>query len=318
MCNYLVRFLIFIFLIPLLLTCEKDSPTEPAPSDNLLDPQIILNQVNLDSLTRQVAILSGEQPVLIDTSLVTISSRYSHHSGNARAAEYLEQKLLRYDLQVHLMDFSASGRNVYAVQYGLVDPEQVYIICAHYDSMPDSSISPGADDDASGCATVLEAARILSRYTSRYTIIYAFWDEEEQGIRGSLAYASRAAQQNENIRGVINIDMIGWDSNDDGQFYINVRDTAQSAQISNRMVSLHDQFQVGLSPQVLNPGSGSDNLAFWRFGFGAVGVEEMYGSDWNAYYHTTNDRLAQFNLDYFYKCASLCIVSLSSLVEIES
>jgi len=111
--------------------------------------------------------------------------------------------------------------------------------------------------------------------------------------------------------------MIGWDSNNDGQFYINVRDTAQSNHIADRMVSIHNQYSVGLSPQVLNPGSGSDNLPFWYFGFSAVGVEEMYGSDWNAYYHTTNDRLAHFNVDYFYKCASLCITSLSSLVEMK-
>jgi len=318
MCDHLVRFFIFLIFVPLLLTCQKDTPTDPLPPDNLINPQLILNQVNLDSLSCQVTILSGEQEVLIGTTLVTISSRHSYHPGNTRAAEYLEQKLLSYNLEVHLMDFSSSGRNVYAVQYGTNNPDQLYIICAHYDSMPDSTVSPGADDDASGCATVLEAARILSQYTSRYTIVYALWDEEEQGLRGSAAYASRAAQQNENIRGVVNIDMIGWDSNNDGQFYINVRDTAQSTQISNRMVTLHNQYHVGLSPQVLNPGSGSDNLAFWHFGFSAVGVEEMYGSDWNDYYHTTQDRLDKFNLDYFHKCAGLCITSLATLAEIES
>ena len=111
--------------------------------------------------------------------------------------------------------------------------------------------------------------------------------------------------------------MIGWDSNNDGKFYINVRDTTQSAQVADRMVSIHNQFHIGLSPQVLNPGSGSDNLPFMYFGFSAVGVEEMYGSDWNANYHTTNDRLVQFNMQYFYKCASLCIVSLSSLAEMK-
>jgi hypothetical protein len=109
--------------------------------------------------------------------------------------------------------------------------------------------------------------------------------------------------------------MIGWDSNDDGQFFINVRDTAQSTHISDRMVTLQQQLNLGLSPQVLNPGSGSDNLPFWYYGFSAVGIEEMYGSDWNDYYHTTNDRIVQFNMDYFYKCASLCITTLSALAE---
>lgn len=307
--------LTLVIIILMFISCKKDSPTEPLPSDNILDPQFVLNQVTLDSLCQQVNILSGEQPIMINDTLVTISSRHSLHPGNALAATYLEQKLLSYNLEVHLMDFSSTGRNVYAVQYGDENAEGRYIICAHYDSMPDSSISPGADDDASGSATVLEAARILSQYSPKFTVIYALWDEEEQGILGSIAYAARAAQQGENILGVINIDMIGWDSNNDGQFYINVRDTAQSPQIADLMVNIHNQYNVGLSPQVLNPGSGSDNLPFWHFGFSAIGVEEMYGSDWNAYYHTSNDRIVHFNMDYFYNCASLFIATLSSLAE---
>jgi hypothetical protein len=96
-----------------------------------------------------------------------------------------------------------------------------------------------------------------------------------------------------------------------------VRDTAQSAQIAELMLNIQDQYDIALSPQVINPGSGSDNLPFWYCGFSAVGIEEMYGSDWNDYYHTVNDRLAQFNLDYFYNCARLCITTLSSLAELQ-
>ena len=312
-----LKFLSCLLIIILsLIGCQKDSPTKANPAEKKLDPQIILDQVNIDSLSRQLAILSGEQSVMINDTLVTIPSRHSSYPGNILAAGYIEQKLLSYNLEVHLMDFSSTGRNVYAVQYGEEKADEYYIICGHYDSMPDSSLSPGADDDGSGCATVMEAARIISQYSARYSVIYAFWDEEEQGLRGSIAYASRASQQNEKIRGVINIDMIGWDSNDDGKFYINVRDTAQSTQLADLMLNINDQYNIGLSPQVLNPGSGSDNLPFWFQGFSAVGIEEMYGSDWNDYYHTTNDQLAHFNMDYFYKCASLCISSLSSLAEI--
>ena len=191
----LMRYVLPLFIIiPVFITCQKDLPTEAIPTENILDPQVVLNQVSLDSLSQQVSILSGEHPFVINDTFVTIAGRYSFDPGNALSAIYLERKLLTYNLEVHFLDFSSTGRNVYTVQYGEDKPDEYYIIGAHYDSLPDSSISPGADDNASGCATVMESARILSQYKSRYSVIYAFWDEEEQGLRGSSSYASRAAQ----------------------------------------------------------------------------------------------------------------------------
>ena len=58
--------------------------------------------------------------------------------------------------------------------------------------MPSGTTAPGADDNASGTAAVIEAARIFTQYDSKYTIIYALWDEEEQGLIGSAYYAHQA------------------------------------------------------------------------------------------------------------------------------
>jgi Zn-dependent M28 family amino/carboxypeptidase len=182
--------------------------------------------------------------------------------------------------------------------------------------MPDSSISPGADDNASGTAAVLEAARILQNYTTKYSLIYALWDEEEQGLIGAYNYTIMAWNSNENIMGVINMDMLGWDSNDDGRFWINVRDTANSVQMSERMLQINDQYNVGLSPQILNPGSGSDNLVFWYYGFAALGIEEMYGEDWNDHYHLVSDTIDKFNMNYFHKISKLVIGTTVSLAEV--
>ena len=76
--------------------------------------------------------------------------------------------------------------------------------------------APGADDNASGTAAVIEAARIFSQYDFPFTIIYALWDEEEQGLIGSEYYATQAANAGDSILGVINLDMIGYDGNGDG------------------------------------------------------------------------------------------------------
>jgi Zn-dependent M28 family amino/carboxypeptidase len=207
---------------------------------------------------------------------------------------------------------------VYAIQRGNSYPDQKYIICAHYDNMPADSLAPGADDNASGTAAVLEAARILSQFSSDYTIIYALWDEEEQGVIGSAGFAQWSRMNDESILGVINIDMIGWDSNNDGKFWINTVDTANSVAIANEAVKVNELYQVGLTPQVLNPGSGSDNLPFWYFGYSAIGIEELYGSDWNAFYHTPNDKLEHFNLPYFHNCAQIAIGTLASLAKVKA
>lgn len=307
---------VFLSLLMILYGCSSESPTENKKTV-AFNLQTIVDQTNPDSLQKYVKQLSGILPVFLGSQPDTIHSRHRDYPGNDKAADFIQLKFESFGLENYNQIFSSSGRNVYGLQRGTDFPDQYYIICAHYDSMPDSSISPGADDNASGTATVLEAARILSEYASKYSIIYALWDEEEQGLVGSIYYANDAYQNNQNIQGVINIDMIGWDSNDDGRFWINVRDTANSVVISDRMVSLHQQYNIGLAPQVLNPGSGSDNLPFWYFGYSAVGVEEMYGEDWNTYYHTAEDKLDKFNLTYFYKCSQLIITTLASLTEIQ-
>jgi hypothetical protein len=292
----------------------------PLSSYSQIDPQVqdIINQVNLDSLAEFVGELSGEVSIYVNGQPVTIYSRHTDYPGNELAAGYISQKLESYGLTPEYLTYSADGKDVFAVQPGTDYPDQKYIICAHYDSMPDSSVAPGADDNASGTAAVLEAARILTQYTTKYTIIYAFWDEEEQGVLGSAAWANYAFDHQWIIPGVINIDMIGWDSDNDGKFWVNTRDIGSSVMVADKIVEINQLYQLGLDPQVLNPGSGSDNLPFWYYGYSAVGVEELYGIDWNDYYHTTEDKLDKFNLPFFHGCAKIVIGTLASLAEVNS
>ena len=173
--------------------------------------QTIINQTNIDSLTFFVEELSGEVQTIIGGSPYTIVSRHKNNPSNDKAADYIKQKLESYGLTAYDQWWSGTGRNVYATQPGTLYPNKKYIICAHYDDMPSGSVAPGADDNASGTAAVLEAARIFTQYASKYTIIYALWDEEEQGLIGSAYYAQQAAIAGDSIMGVINMDMIAWD-----------------------------------------------------------------------------------------------------------
>ncbi len=104
--------------------------------------------------------------------------------------------------------------NVIAVQRGTVDPNRYVIMSGDIDSrvtdvLNDTSESPGANDNASGIAGALEAARVLTQYRFPYSIVYAGLSGEEQGLFGGQKMASDAKVQGWDIIGVLNNDMIG-------------------------------------------------------------------------------------------------------------
>ena len=76
-------------------------------------------------------------------------------------------------------------------------------------------VAPGADDNASGTAAVLEAARVLSQYRFKHTLRFVTFAAEEQGLIGSYYYVAEARSAGTPIGGAINLDMIAWDSDDD-------------------------------------------------------------------------------------------------------
>ncbi len=280
--------------------------------------QSIIDQTNIDSLLYFVKELSGEVSTTINGSPYTIVSRHKNNASNDKAADYIKQKLNSYGLLTYDQWWSGTGRNVYGVQPGILYPNKKYIICAHYDDMPSGSTAPGADDNASGTAAVLEAARILTQYQSNYTIIYALWDEEEQGLVGSAYYAQQAALAGDSIMGVINMDMIAWDSDNDNVGEIHVRNYANSVSLKDQMVGVNTLYNIGVNTVTENPGTtASDQASFWYNGYGAILlIEEYYGNDFNAYYHTVNDRYIHFNLPYYHKMSRLSLATTAVLTEL--
>ena len=160
-------------------------------------------------------------------------SRHWSQPGNAAALDYLENELASYGYVVerHAYTFSSQTReNVYATKIGSVRPDEMIIVSAHMDSFNldsfGSVFAPGSNDDASGCALVLEAARVLANpeiQTDR-SVRFILWNNEETGLNGSNAYVAdrRALQGIENPPnsglypeptwiGIITHDQILWD-----------------------------------------------------------------------------------------------------------
>lgn len=111
--------------------------------------------------------------------------------------------------------------NVVAIQRGSERPDEVIIVQGHIDSrvtdvMDATSDAPGANDDASGTALVIEAARVLSRQSYPTTIVYAALSGEEQGLLGGQLLADYAKEQGWTVKAVLNNDIVGGSRGSDG------------------------------------------------------------------------------------------------------
>jgi Tol biopolymer transport system component len=150
-----------------------------------------------------------------EKTLFDFDSKYITQPGNLKAIEYLEKTYRSFGYTPEIQWFTppalqASGGktgNVVATLKGTVNPELVYVVSSHFDSV---AVGPGADDDTSGTAALLETARMLSKTPMPATIVFASFTGEEAGLLGSREFVRLATQNKWQIAGALNNDMIGW------------------------------------------------------------------------------------------------------------
>ncbi|TNE80347.1 MAG: M20/M25/M40 family metallo-hydrolase [Bacteroidetes bacterium] len=270
-----------------------------------------IQECNLDSLKQQVKNLTGVDTVLINGIKQTIGSRYMDQPGNAKAASYLKAELERFGYTTNTQSFSALGQNIIAKKTGSLYPDKAFFLTAHYDAIAvPFSLAIGADDNASGCAAVLEMARILQDKTLPYTVYFAFFDEEEQGLIGSEAYAGSFDFQGTEVQAVLNLDMIANDRNNDRVMELHARPYGNSLELAEKIQKLNDSFDIGLTIEIRNPGTtASDHSSFWDQGVTAILFIED-AQDFNPYYHTRFDSIQYFNDSFFLQNTQLALASL--------
>ncbi len=273
----------------------------------------LIEQVSRQGAIQMVLELSGEKEITLNGRTNTITHRVSQRN-NDLAADYISEKLSSYGLSVENIAYRDGGRNVVATQTGNGKAGEIYVICAHYDSVENG----GADDNASGTAAVIEAARILSNYSFEYTIKYALWDEEELGLIGARDYATKAAANGDNILAVLNMDMIGYDGNQNKRFDIDVRNVKNSRQISTDLMNVVSEHGLDLVGFVVDPGTpNSDHATFWDAGYSAALLGEGWSEDdITPGYHNINDRISLMNLDYFYSMVKLVVGWIATKAEL--
>lgn len=122
--------------------------------------------------------------------------------GNKEVCKYIQDQFTAMGLKTSLQ---GKYRNVVGELTGTKTPEKIYIIGGHYDHI--AGDNPGGDDNASGTAAVLEAARVLSKYRFESTIRLIAFNAEEDGLLGSKDYVAKVAP-GQNVVGMVNLDLI--------------------------------------------------------------------------------------------------------------
>lgn len=309
---------------------------------------------------RELRILKGEiTRSLMTEDIVWYSGFHSRHVGhehNLEAASALLWHLHTLGggrlwvrpqfFQLYRQRSEPMSMNVEAMLPG-VNSSGVVIISAHLDCTaerdpsyrPARDRAPGADDDASGIAGVLAAARAILELSAaqrpgepRAEIRFVLFNAEEQGQRGSRIYAKRERQRETPISAVYQMDMIGYRTHGDTVFQLHVgflkdpKVELASRRVANDLVQISEAAGFDLKAQVYTsiqnmrePGQGfSDHTSFHRHGFPAVMVSENFfppqdahdakaagvsGESPNPDYHLPEDEAGNLDVRYAVRIA---------------
>lgn len=269
----------------------------------------MMNQVNMDSLQATVQHLQDYQ------------SRMWNSTNAFAASDWIAGRMEALGLEVEQQPFYAntwygSGQaapNVIGIQRGTVYPN-TYVVCgSHFDSFSYSGNCPGADDNATGVASVLESARIMTQYEFEYSIIYCAYGCEEMGLYGSEAYASRCQQQGMDIIGYFNNDMNGYLYGD--TIHIDCIYPNSVAQIGDYYMNVADTYFPEMQVRhVILLGGDSDHTSFNQHGY--MGIYPFEDVDhYSPYIHTSDDLIGN-SVNSFAMSQRYCQMNIGCLSEI--
>ena len=274
----------------------------------------MLDQVNMDSLEATVQHLQDYQ------------SRIWNSDNAFAASDWIAGRMAALGLEVEQQPFNAntwmgSGQaapNVIGIQRGTLYPD-VYVVCgSHFDSfsyeaMFGGGTAPGADDNATGVASVLESARIMTQYEFEYSIIYCAYGCEEMGLYGSEAYASRCQQEGMDIIGYFNNDMNGYLYGE--QIHIDCIYPNSVEPIGTYYMNVGEVYYPDLPIRHVNFNEGdSDHTSFNNHGYMGIYPFEDY-ENYSPYIHTPNDLIGT-SVNSFEMGQQYCQMNIACLAEI--
>lgn len=249
---------------------------------------------------------------------------YDHYQELEQAAQYIEREFQKIGWEVKEDTFQWEGRsykNIVAEKKGMTSPHRVFILGAHYDTVPGS---PGADDNASAIAVLLEVARNIQTAPLDGTVRLIAFSLEEYNFIGSTHYVEKFQRGEEKILGMISLEMVGFTGPRQDyppylnpKYYPNVGDfiaiigNERSKELLEKVCQSFRAHVPRLPLEFLVvPGNGegmeevrlSDHSTFWDQGVPALMITDTAFLR-NPNYHLPSDRMETLDFEFMRKVA---------------
>lgn len=287
------------WLLGMVIACPFGAVQEAVPEAELA-PRVLRIEADLEALT-------------------AYPTRHTLSPHSVEAAGWIEERFREAGLkEIHRSAFSYRGierHNVVGSKRGTAPESGIVLIGAHYDSRMErlgdaEAPAPGADDNATGVASLLEIARSLREVPTRRTIRFVAFSGEEQGLVGSRAYAELCKKEKLNIEVMINLDMVGRPMDADRREIVVEHDPGMRVRSNDGASRAWANWlarsvrAAGLTVKE-GPIYGSDYLPFEAAGHACVGLFD--GADREPFYHTGDDRLEDVDPVYCARAAAAVI-----------
>ena len=301
----------------------------------------LLTLVQADALEAQVVAL--QENVVPERYFRAHRTRSAHHrEATQNTIRYIKNQFHRSPrLQVSEQVFGGI-KNIVAVLPPRADSssKRIFVICAHYDTAarrepnwnPLATTAPGANDNGTGVAAMLEIAHLLSGYEYDHELRFVALGGEELGFLGSRFYARNAStvkannntddtiQTRERIVCVFNLDMFGFNWKSD---LVEVVSNNDSSWISRALIIANTWYDIGLKIRRTQDEfvDFSSHKSFWDRGYNAVTLTESstpwrdsQNYDANTFYHTSADTADKVNFRLVRKVTQLVLITTDSLL----
>jgi len=243
--------------------------------------------------------------------LQNFRTRNSHHDSIGKAAQYVYNKFLEFGLDHVYYSYPGQdpwgefkAKNIVGIKYGQTDT--AFIICGHLDATAGNpygseNVAPGADDNGSGSAGVLTAAKVMANYNFRHEIRFICFVGEEQGLIGSGTYADSCANAQSKIRGVYNMDMICHrDQGNVEDLDADDNNHLPSAYLSDTLIHFGSVYvsELPIIERHLGGGASSDHASLQEAGYPAILTIDDAVIGANPYIHSTADTIGPSANDF--------------------
>lgn len=257
------------------------------------------------------------------SQLSAYHNRHHRSSTGRQSADYIYNTFKSYERQgLTVSQFQHSGTpqpSVIARLEGTTNPDEIVIIGCHIDSLAgwsSANKAPGADDNASGTATVKELLRIISTFNYKFkrTIEFHGYAAEEAGLVGSGEVASRYRSQGKNVVGMVQIDMCLFSEASKPEIWLISNNTdPQHVEYAKKLIETYTEAVWKTAPLF---GGSSDHASWTKKGYPAIFPFENPRS-YNKHIHTANDLIGKSgNFPFAESMAKLGMAYIVTMAEL--